>query len=132
MNAITQELAAAAADFRRLFVLMPTGKFDWDSIVQPSRRLKAALDAYDAMPQRPGIVLTMEGGIVQDVTADREVDVMILDYDNEGEEEDKQCRVDQGEGQWETALVAFLPVEVTPEYVRGRFDKYRATNGEEC
>lgn len=89
-------------------------------------------EIVDRPSKKPTIIVIMEGGIIQDVISNTEVDVMMIDYDTDTIVDEELTRVDQGEGKEEDGYVVFLPVEVTPECVKSRVDKYRETDGREC
>lgn len=87
---------------------MSTHIYDFDNgdEVDPECGYQAAVDAADAFlaenhlakPELVRVVVTVEGGIVQDVSTDRPlpgVQVIVLDYDMEGDE-DLFLMVDQG------------------------------------
>ena len=56
------------------------------------------------------IAIIMEGGIIQDILADEEVSIMIIDYDTEDAEEEDLTEVPQDDG---TSVKAFIdyPIE---------------------
>lgn len=66
---------------------------------------------------KPKIIITVEGGIVQGVMANTEVDVVILDYDTEGFDEDKVREVPAFEaGKVETAAGVKSDVDTKSEW----------------
>ena len=63
------------------------------------------------------IIITMDGGVIQDVTADAEVDLTVIDYDTEGVDADRLTTM-QHENGWGSSAVVFDPgVTVDPEHV---------------
>lgn len=55
-----------------------------------ARSLRAPIDP-------PRVVITMEGGIIQNHEADARVDVLIMDFDTEGADESDLAKNDQGD-----------------------------------
>ena len=51
------------------------------------------------------IAIIMEGGLIQDILADEEVDITIVDYDTEDAEEEDLTEVPQNDG---TSVEAFI------------------------
>ena len=47
---------------------------------------------------KPRIVVTLEGGLVQNITSNLPAEVLVIDYDTECAEEDRLTNVPQGEG----------------------------------
>lgn len=46
---------------------------------------------------KPRVYINLEGGIIQDVWADSEVDVIVLDFDTEGGDEDRTTQMGNGD-----------------------------------
>lgn len=83
----------------------------------------------------PAVVIVTEGGLIQDVTTNQAMKILVIDYDTEGTS-DPVCQVDQGdveEGESKSeAACVWLVGEEHPEYVNGRIAKFLATDGKEC
>lgn len=61
------------------------------------------------------IAVVMDGGIVQTVVADHpgflHLDVIVIDYDTEGVEDESLSRIAQGDGSYVEAYTYSMPVE---------------------
>lgn len=51
------------------------------------------------------IIIALDGGLVQSVITDKEVEVIVIDYDIDGLEEDELTLIPQGDGKMENAYV---------------------------
>lgn len=111
-------------DIRKAGYLIPA-----DTPTEALELIHALIKARDEVP---GIVIVMEGGLIQDVVASSRMQVMVIDYDTEGTTNDI-TQVDQGdEDDPADAVVSLEYPEVHADYVHGRHQAYRESNGEKC
>lgn len=80
----------------------------------------------------PGVVIVVEGGVFHEVLTNRDMDILIIDCDLEGLEEEELCAVSETDEDPWLAYVRFVGDETDPEYVDGRIAKFRVTEGKEC
>lgn len=58
------------------------------------------------------MVITMEGGIIQDIIADNECDILIVDYDTEGADTRDLTSVQQYDGKFEDAYIIPMGADI--------------------
>jgi len=75
------------------------------------------------------IALIMEGGIIQNILADEEVYITILDYDTEDAEEEDLTEVPQNDGTSVKALIGY-PIEDFSDEARKFLDMLDKLNEE--
>jgi hypothetical protein len=74
----------------------------------------------------PRIVIEMEGGLIQNITANVKVEVLVLDADTEGGDEDRIKEVTNWDGSKEEVYSRGIDEpEVLPEYVDFYFSQFR-------
>ena len=74
----------------------------------------------------PKIVIEMEGGLIQNITGNVKVAVLILDADTEGGDEDAIREITNWEGSIEEVYSRGIDEpEVLPEYMDFYFDQFR-------
>lgn len=104
---------------------------DQDKIV-----LQGAVDEAllaELQEELQGIVLVMEGGVIQDVVTTVPMKLMVIDYDDDISPPEKITKVDQGDEDPPCdAIVSSWETEADPDYVLGRLIKFRETAGAEC
>ena len=61
------------------------------------------------------IAIIMEGGIIQNILADEEVDITIVDYDTEDAEDEDLTEVAQNDGISVEAFLGYPNVDLTDE-----------------
>lgn len=61
------------------------------------------------------IAIIMEGGLIQDILADEEVDITIIDYDTEGTEEEDLTEVPQNDGTSVEVFIGYPNVDLSDE-----------------
>jgi hypothetical protein len=79
---------------------------------------------------KPRIYIYVEGGIIQSIIADQPVDLLVLDGDVEGDEDEKEWK-DYPDGDPFTARKAWAEVDVSRKCVNHMFnqdDLYRVKN----
>ncbi|MNP09310.1 hypothetical protein D3C76_1014120 [compost metagenome] len=67
------------------------------------------------------IVIVLEGGLVQNIVAEEPVEVLVIDYDAEGADEDEITAVPQDNGGTADAVLSLREVEVNPTEVAELF-----------
>ncbi len=74
----------------------------------------------------PKIVIEMEGGLIQNITANMKTEVLILDADTEGGDEDRIRKITNWDGSKEEVYSGGIDEpEVLPEYVEFYFNQFR-------
>lgn len=61
------------------------------------------------------IAIIMEGGLIQDILADEEVDITIIDYDTEGAEEEDLTAVPKKDGRSVEAFIGYPNADISAE-----------------
>lgn len=61
------------------------------------------------------IAIIMEGGLIQNILLDEEVDITIIDYDTEGAEEEDLTEVAQTDGTSVEAFIGYPIVDLSDE-----------------
>jgi hypothetical protein len=61
------------------------------------------------------MVIIMDGGIIQNILADEEVDITIVDYDTEDLEEEDLTEVPQNDGTSVEAFIGYPNVDLSDE-----------------
>ncbi len=73
----------------------------------------------------PRIVIEMEGGLIQEITANMKVEVLVLDADTEGGDEDRIKEIANLDGSKEEVYSRGIEEpEVLPEYVDFYFNQF--------
>ena len=73
----------------------------------------------------PRIVIEMEGGLIHDITANVKTEVLVLDADTEGGDEDRIKEITKWDGNREEVYSrAIEEAEVLPEYVDFYFGQF--------
>ena len=70
--------------------------------------------------EKPKIVIVLEGGLVQHIVADQEMDVTVLDFDTEGIDEKHSTEVNGDE-----AYVTSPHLEIDPDEVESINDQIK-------
>lgn len=100
-------------------VLCSLSKEDWDNVlaVYPSvaETLQSALATASPEAAPVQVSLVIQGGLVQNVIASRDVEATLVDYDTEGADPGELLDVPQTDGGKVEARVADFPVEVDPD-----------------
>jgi len=79
--------------------------------------------------KRPKVVITLDGGIVQDILSDVPIDVIVIDYDVEGIEEDRLTQIPQTpDASMEPAYTVEQSANVMPKRVAELFRVVREEN----
>lgn len=74
----------------------------------------------------PRVIVTMEGGLIHNISSDAPVDVMVIDYDTEGLDEGLITQVGQTDGSgnvtgYQNAYVTLPGAELSPEWIEFQF-----------
>ncbi len=92
-----------------------------------------ALPEAETPDTPPKVLIYMEGGLIQDVSVSQEMEVLILDHDTEGGDEEniKTIKYFPGDGREEEVYVMDKGiVQATPEWVEHYFNEARKESGE--
>ncbi len=74
----------------------------------------------------PRIVIEMEGGLIQEITANMKTEVLVLDADTEGGDEDRIREIANWDGSREEVYSRGIEEpEVLPEYVDFYFNQFQ-------
>ena len=89
------------------------------------RKAREALRKVIQQTPSPRIVIEMEGGLIQDITANVKTEVLVLDADTEGGDEDRIKEVTNWDGSKEEVYSSGIDEpEVLPEYVDFYFNQF--------
>ena len=96
-----------------------------DFSVGGERKVREALRKAIQETPSPRIVIEMEGGLIQNVTANVKVEVLVLDADTEGGDEDRIREITNWNGSKEEIYSGGIDEpEVLPEYVNFYFNQF--------
>ncbi len=70
------------------------------------------------MPDKPQIIIHVEGGCVQEVLSTVPVDWWLIDYDTEGADLEELYAIPQGDGSFSEAVAGGNEASVMPERVQ--------------
>jgi hypothetical protein len=97
------------------------GSIDWEDLDEAHEAARAALDgnACVAVPEHVRVIVGVEGGIVQGVSSNVPIELLVLDYDVDGAED--VIEVPQSDGTRTRSRVIPHEVLVEPNWVREVF-----------
>ena len=76
--------------------------------------------------KRPRILITIEGGLIQDALADADCEILIIDYDTEGVDEADLTPVPQGDGKTIDAIIQRGSVDINAQEVNRCYESIPA------
>lgn len=90
-----KKLVEASSNLLRTLNTMTTDEFSIGKDQEARQELGRVLNSIkDEDSRKPRIVIKIEGGVPREVGSDKPVDLLILDYDVEGTDEDDLIEVD--------------------------------------
>ena len=116
------DLLTAAKDLLDILDTITTEDFSLGGEQEAREALRAAIQETPS----PRIVIEMEGGLIQNMTANVKLEVLVLDADTEGGDEDAIREITNWDGSKEEVYSRGIDEpEVLPEYVDFYFDQFR-------
>jgi hypothetical protein len=116
------DLLTAAKDLLDILDTITTEDFSLGGEQEARDALRKAIQETPS----PRIVIEMEGGLIQNITANVKLEVLVLDADTEGGDEDAIREITNWDGSIEEVYSRGIDEpEVLPEYVDFYFDQFR-------
>jgi hypothetical protein len=116
------DLLTAAKDLLDILDTITTEDFSLGGEQEAREALRKAIQETPS----PRIVIEMEGGLIQNMTANVKLEVLVLDADTEGGDEDAIREITNWDGSIEEVYSRGIDEpEVLPEYVDFYFDQFR-------
>lgn len=114
-------LLTAAKDLLDVLDTITTEDFSFGGEREARENLRKAIEETPS----PRIVIEMEGGLIQNITANVKAEVLILDADTEGGDEDAIREITNWDGSIEEVYSRGIDEpEVLPEYVGFYFKQF--------
>lgn len=97
-------------------------------------RRRDSLDTFNLVPQditlpMPRVVVALEGGLVQGASSDLPVDMVVVDYDTEGGDDEDIVDLPQNDGSTAESFIRGEYVDIDPAWVDAVFAVERKQNG---
>ena len=116
------DLLTAAKDLLDILDTITTEDFSLGGEQEAREALRKAIQETPS----PRIVIEMEGGLIQNMTANVKLEVLVLDADTEGGDEDAIREITNWDGSIEEVYSRGIDEpEVLPEYMDFYFDQFR-------
>ncbi len=115
------DLLEAAENMLKTLDSITTEDFGLGRDCEPREALRKAIEENPT----PRIVIEMEGGLIQVITANLRIQVLVLDADTEGRDEDRIKEIMNWDGSKEEVYSGGIDEpEVLPEYVDFYFNQF--------
>ena len=115
------DLLTAAKDLLDVLDTITTEDFSLGGEWEAREALRKAIEETTS----PRIVIEMEGGLIQEITANVKAEVLVLDADTEGGDEDRIREISNWDGSKEEVYSGGIEeAEVLPEYVDFYFNQF--------
>ncbi len=116
------DLLEAAENLLKTLDTITTEDFSLGGEREAREALRKAIEEN----RSPKIVIEMEGGLIQEITANVKTEVLVLDADTDGGDEDRIREIANWDGSKEEIYSSGIDEpEVLPEYVDFYFDQFR-------
>jgi len=116
------DLLTAATNLLEVLDTITTEDFSLGKEREAREALRKAIE--ESPSQR--IVIEMEGGLIQNITANVKAEILVLDADTEGGDEDRIKEIANWDGSKEEVYSSGIDEpEVLPEYVDFYFNQFR-------
>ena len=115
------ELLTAATNLLEVLDTITTEDFSLGKEREAREALRKAIEENPS----PRIVIEMEGGLIQNITANAKAEILVLDADTEGGDEDRIKEIANWDGSKEEVYSRGIEEpEVLPEYVDFYFNQF--------
>ena len=115
------DLLTAGKDLLDVLDTITTKDFSLGGEREAREALRKAIEETTS----PRIVIEMEGGLIQEITANVKAEVLVLDADTEGGDEDRIREISNWDGSKEEVYSGGIEeAEVLPEYVDFYFKQF--------
>jgi hypothetical protein len=119
---MSMDLLEAAENLLKTLDTITTEDFSLGGEREAREALRKAIQETPS----PRIVIEMEGGLIQEITANVNMEVLVLDADTEGGDEDRIREIANWDGSKEEVYSRGIEEsEVLPEYVDFYFNQFR-------